>query len=100
MYLTDSLLSLCRYLAALTGFLQLASELVTIEGVVIYNPDTLEMLQEFPTTSPNRETMAIELYRSGLLLYCYVTETNLRESNIFTGVCQSFCPRGTGRSST
>ena len=67
MCLTHSFLSPCRYLAALTGFLQLASELVTIEGVVIYNSDTLEMLHEFPTASPNRETMAIELYRSGIV---------------------------------
>ena len=31
------------------------------------------------------------------LLFCYRPQQQLREGNVFTSVCQEFCPRGGGR---
>lgn len=58
-----SLSLISRHLAALTGFFELRSELVTIEGVSVYNSDTLELLQKFSSVLPSLDTLGIELYR-------------------------------------
>ncbi len=57
-----------RYLAGLVGYLDVASEIIRMEGVIIYDGDSLEILMEIDgTQAPDGkhvlENIGIELYR-------------------------------------
>ncbi len=57
-----------RYLAGLVGYLDVASEIIRMEGVIIYDGDSLEILMELDgTQAPDGkhvlENIGIELYR-------------------------------------